>query len=79
MSLIKVLLVLIKKVYLSFVRKLSIIDDSGGFGCASASSQAAIAYSKLAIEILANMFKVNNKDTRTTPLAFHTLFYCFYR
>ena len=26
-----------------------------------------------------NIFKVNNKDTRTTPLAliFHTLFYCF--
>ena len=40
-------------------------------------SQPAFTYSKLTTETLeqgVNMFKVNNKDTRTTPLLFHTLF-----
>ena len=40
-------------------------------------SQPAFTYSKLTTETLeqgANMFKVNNKDTRTTPLLFQTLF-----
>ena len=40
-------------------------------------SQPELTCSKLGIETLeqgVNMFKVNNKDTRTTPLLFHTLF-----
>ena len=41
------------------------------------STQPTYSWSKLAIETLAqgvNMFKINNKDTRTAQLLFHALF-----